>query len=107
MKQLTRYEMAAVKRTAQNTKMLKKQLAKLEAKRNEIDVQITDLEEQINTWEAPIVSKWGYDSEYIISLNGELPEDVDSSCEEEKPFEDEAPVAPQEFGFPMSDNENM
>ena len=65
--ELSRYELAAVKKTAQIIKPKKVKLSKLFAKRKEIDEQINDLQKEIDLWEAPIITKHGYSSEQILS----------------------------------------
>lgn len=66
--------MAAVKRTAQNTKTLVKNKAKLEEKMHELASQIVDLNTQIEAWEKPILDKWGYTSAQLIEMEGQIPE---------------------------------
>lgn len=71
MKELTRFEMAAVKRTAQNVKSMRKKLVKLEEKQSLITAEINQLEEMINDWEQPIIKMTGgFTSEQV--LNGEM-----------------------------------
>lgn len=65
--ELSRYELAAVKKTAQIIKPKRIKLSKLFAKRKEIDEQINDLQKEIDLWEAPIITKHGYSSEQILS----------------------------------------
>lgn len=65
--ELSRYELAAVKKTAQIIKPKRVKLSKLFAKRKEIDEQINDLQKEIDLWEAPIITKHGYSSEQILS----------------------------------------
>lgn len=65
--ELSRYELAAVKRTAQIIKPKRAKLSKLFAKKKEIDAQIDDLQKEIDLWEAPIITKHGYSSEQILS----------------------------------------
>ena len=79
MKQLSRFEMAAVKRTAQNTKMLVKKLDKIKSNIVELEQEKSDLESQIDDWEAPIFNKYGYKSDEIIAMGGIIPEDLVSS----------------------------
>lgn len=71
---LSRFELAAVKRTAQNTKTLVRTKSKLEEKMTELAKQILDINMQIDAWEKPIVDKWGYTSAQLIAMEGELPE---------------------------------
>lgn len=65
--ELSRYELAAVKKTAQIIKPKRAKLSKLFTKRKEIDEQINDLQREIDLWEAPIITKHGYSSEQILS----------------------------------------
>ena len=95
MKELSRFEMAAVKRTAQNVKSIRTKLVKLEEKQSLITAEINQLEEMINDWEQPIIKMTGgFTSEQV--LNGEmnieheeLPENsvVDDSSLAEYPLE--------------------
>lgn len=64
---LSRYELAAIKKTAQIIKPKRVKLSKLFAKRKEIDEQINDLQKEIDLWEAPIITKHGYSFEQILS----------------------------------------
>ena len=65
--ELSRYELAAVKRTAQNVKMLRNKLAKVTEKYNKIAAEKAGLEEEIENWETPIRRKYGFSSEEILS----------------------------------------
>lgn len=82
-KELTRFEMAAVKRVAANTKSLRTKVEKLNAKIAELTTMKTTYLNEIAMWEAPIVDKYGYsvdeilDGTYLIPVcNEELPESV-------------------------------
>lgn len=73
MKKLSKFEMAAVKRTAQNVKGMRKRKAKLEEKQSELTKEINELDEMISNWEIPIVKLTdGFTSEQV--LNGEMEE---------------------------------
>lgn len=65
--ELSRFEVAAVKRTAQNVKMLRNKLAKVTEKWENIDAEKRALESEINNWETPILRKYGFTSEEILS----------------------------------------
>lgn len=65
--ELSRYELAAVKRTAQNVKMLRNKLAKVTEKWEKIDAERKALTEEIENWETPILKKYGFTSEQILS----------------------------------------
>lgn len=77
MKELTRNELAAIKRVAATTKSLKTKKAKLYAKIAELDKLITDLNKEILTWEAPIIAMTGYTSDEI--LDGSWKKDVEEN----------------------------
>lgn len=88
MKELTRFEMAAVKRVAANTKSLRTKVEKLNAKIAELTTMKTTYLNEIAMWESPIVDKYGYsvdeilDGTYLIpTCIEELPESI--SIEEE------------------------
>lgn len=65
--ELSRYEVAAIKRTAQNVKMLRNKLAKVTEKYEKIASEKAGLEEEIANWETPILKKYGFSSEQILS----------------------------------------
>ena len=56
MKELSRFEMAAVKRTAQNVKTMRRKLEKLEVQQAEITKEVNSLSELIYDWEQPIIN---------------------------------------------------
>lgn len=62
----TKFELARLKRTAQNVEGFLKQKNKLEAKRAEIDAQLKTINEQIELTDAPTVAMTGYSTEDII-----------------------------------------
>lgn len=73
---LNRFQIAAVKRTAQNTKKLVSQREKVNAKMRELASELISINEQIDAWEAPIkVMTGGYTSEQVLAWNGVIPED--------------------------------
>lgn len=65
--EFSRYELAAIKRTAQNVKMLRNKLVKVTEKYNQIASEKAGLEEEIENWETPILKKYGLTSEEILS----------------------------------------
>lgn len=65
--ELSRYELAAVKRTAQNVKMLRNKLTKVTEKWEKIEAERRALAEEIENWETPIRRKYGFSSEEILS----------------------------------------
>ena len=72
---LNRFQLAAVKRTAQNTKKLVAQREKVNAKMRELAAELISINDQIDAWETPIkVMTGGYTSEQVIAWNGEIPE---------------------------------
>ena len=82
-KELTRFEMAAVKRVAANTKSLRTKVEKLNAKIAELTTMKTTYLNEIAMWESPIVDKYGYsvdeilDGTYLIpTCTEELPESI-------------------------------
>jgi hypothetical protein len=83
MKELTRFEMAAVKRVAANTKSLRTKVEKLNAKIAELQTMKSTYLNEIAMWESPIVDKYGYsvdeilDGTYLIpTCTEELPESI-------------------------------
>ena len=85
--ELSRYELAAVKRTAQITKPKRAKLSKLFAKREETDAQIDDLQKEIDLWESPIITKHGYSSEQILSGEADSMEETLKNMEPANPEE--------------------
>lgn len=68
--------MAAVKRTAQNTKKLVAQREKINEKMRALAAELIGINKQIDAWETPIKEMTGgYTSEQIISWNGVTPEE--------------------------------
>lgn len=65
-KEFTKFELARMKRTAQNVDGFLKQKNKLEAKKAEIDAQLKIINEQIELTDAPTVAMTGYHTEDII-----------------------------------------
>lgn len=83
---LNRFQMAAVKRTAQNTKKLVSQREKVNAKMRELASELISINEQIDAWEAPIkVMTGGYTSEQILAWEGVTPEENSQVAEEVTP----------------------
>lgn len=83
MKELTRFEMAAVKRVAANTKSLRTKVEKINAKIAELETMRNNYLSEIKVWESPIVEKYGYsvdeilDGTYLIpTCTEELPESI-------------------------------
>lgn len=71
MKELTRNELAVVKRTAKSTKPLRDKKAKLMAKLEEIQAEIKSIDESIEIFESPIKHlTGGFTSEEV--LNGTM-----------------------------------
>ena len=68
MKQLTKTQMAIVKRTAANTKALRKKCDILESQVQENQAMLQELTTQIDLFEAPIKAlSGGFDSHQILS----------------------------------------
>lgn len=92
--EISKFDMASCKRTAQNVKMLRRKLEKVNEKLESIMKEKEGLEEEIKTWEYPIIKKFGYTSEVIIA-NGGIPETVQENTNPESSMEmPEAPDAP-------------
>lgn len=75
MKELTRFELAAVKRVAANTKSLRTKVEKLNAKIAELQTTKATYLNEIAMWESPIVDKYGYTVDEILNGSYMLPED--------------------------------
>jgi hypothetical protein len=83
MKELTRFEMAAVKRVAANTKSLRTKVEKLNAKIAELQTTKAAYLNEIAMWESPIVDKYGYTVDQILDGSYMLPEDCEVCCASE------------------------
>lgn len=71
MKELSKFELAAVKRTAQNVSMQRRKKAKLETKIAELQAELDTVNVVIDSFEAPIIKmSGGFTSEEI--LNGAM-----------------------------------
>ena len=88
--ELNRFELASIKRTAQNVKMLRRKLEKVTEKYNQICTEKAALEEEIENWETPILKKYGFSSEQILS--GEADQMIEEAKQNE-PQTIEAPAA--------------
>lgn len=76
---LNRFQMAAVKRTAQNTSKLVRQREKVNAQMRELAAELININNQIDAWETPIkVMTGGWTSEQCIAYNGNLPENTEN-----------------------------
>lgn len=94
MRELTRMELAGVKRIAANTKSLRNKVEKLNAKIAELENTRESFVEEIKMWEAPIMEKYGYSVDEILSgdylaeteeteeIPAELPEGYDTDVNE-------------------------
>ena len=65
-KEFTKFELARLKRTAQNVEGFLKQKNKLEAKKAEIEAELANVNQQIELTDAPTVAMTGYNTEDII-----------------------------------------
>ena len=78
--------MAAVKRTAQNTKKLVAQREKVNARMRELAAELISINNQIDAWETPIkVMTGGWTSEQCLAYEGNLPEGQETTVTEETP----------------------
>lgn len=64
--EFTKFELARLKRTAQNVDGFLKQKNKLEEKKAAIDAQLEEVKQQIELTDAPTVAMTGYHTEEII-----------------------------------------
>lgn len=73
---LNRFQMAAVKRTAQNTKKLVAKREKVNAQMRDLAAELISINNQIDAWETPIkVMTGGFTSEQCIAYEGNLPQE--------------------------------
>jgi len=98
MKELSRTELATVKRTAANVKTFRAKKAKLEAQKAKIDAELESVNRSIDLFEQPIIEvTGGFTSEQV--LNGEM--ELAMSQPVESPTE--APVEGNTFEGPVQD----
>ena len=104
--ELSRYELAAVKKTAQIIKPKRAKMAKLIAKRDAIDNEINALQSEIDLWEAPIITKHGYSSEQILSGEAdEIASQTENMPEVPVGTINDAEEAPLRTGFSRTEGE--
>lgn len=101
MKELTRFEMAAVKRVAANTKTLRGKVEKLNAKIAELTTLKSTYLNEIAMWESPIVDKYGYTVDQILDGTYLIP----TYNEEEMPATPEECIMPESIA--ASENLNV
>lgn len=95
MKELSRTELATVKRTAANVKTFRAKKAKLEAQKAKIDAELESVNRSIDLFEQPIIEvTGGFTSEQV--LNGEMELAMSQSVESpaEAPVEETVCEAP-------------
>lgn len=103
---LDRYSMAAIKRTAQIIKPKRAKMAKLIAKRDAIDNEVSALQSEIDLWEAPIITKYGYSSEQILSGEAdEIASQTENMPEVPVGTINDAEEAPLRTGFSRTEGE--
>lgn len=89
MKELSRTELATVKRTAANVKTFRAKKAKLEAQKAKIDAELESVNKSIDLFEQPIIEvTGGYTSEQV--LNGEMDAALQQLKAAEQPVEEVA-----------------
>ena len=98
MKELSRTELATVKRTAANVKAFRAKKARLEAQKARIDAELESVNRSIDLFEQPIIEvTGGFTSEQV--LNGEMELAMNQSAESPS----EAPVEETVCGVSVSD----
>ena len=81
MIKLSRFQIAAIKRTVANTKKLVKEKEKVTAKIADFETKLAELEKEIDLWESPIKSiTGGYTAEEILAWGGQIPENEDDEA---------------------------
>ena len=86
--------MAAVKRTAQNTKKLVAQREKINEKMRALAAELISINEQIDAWEAPIkIMTGGYTSEQMLSWEGVTPEENSQVAENAPETPNDEPIS--------------
>lgn len=101
---LNRYELASIKRTAQNVKVLRKKLSRQDLIIEKAMQEKKALEEEISLWEAPLINKYGMTSEDILK-GEEAPEEPAPEQELSQP--DGEPIAEGEKDCPAEETVNF
>ena len=82
LKELSKFELAAVKRTAQNVSMQRRKKAKLESKIADLQAELDMVNTVIDSFEAPIIKmSGGFTSEEILNGVMEVAEATDAAPE--------------------------
>lgn len=69
---LSRFDIASIKRIADCVAQNRKKLAKVDEKLEALSKKKQELLLEINEFEAPIFSKWGFNSKQLIEANFDL-----------------------------------
>ena len=87
MKELSRFELAIIKRTAQNTKRLRKKRDKILAKQEEQEKELAILNQTIDEFEQPIVTMTeGFTSEEVLDGTMEFVQSQGFNSKEEMEY---------------------
>lgn len=70
--EINRFDIASIKRIASCVAVNRKKLAKAEERLAKAKAEVEDLTSQIENFETPIRTKWGYSSEELIKANFDL-----------------------------------
>ena len=70
--EINRFDIASIKRIASCVAVNRKKLAKAEERLAKAKAEVEDLTAQIENFETPIRTKWGYSSEELIRANFNL-----------------------------------
>lgn len=77
MIELTRFQMAAVKRTEQSVRALRRKKVRLEATIEKTLKEIEELDQEIDIWEQPVIQMTGgFTSEQVLNGEMELAEEL-------------------------------
>lgn len=100
MKELSKFELAAIKRTAQNVSMQRRKKAKLENKIAELQSELETLNIIIDSFEAPVIKMTGgFTSEEV--LNGAM--EVAAATEETPEGIIDSTATPDEVEVPVEE----
>ena len=69
---LSRFDIASIKRIADCVAQNRKKLAKVDETLETLYTKKQELLSEINEFESPILSKWGFDSKQLIEANFDL-----------------------------------
>ena len=104
MKELSKFEIAAVKRTAQNVSMQRRKKAKLEEKIANLQAELDMVNTVIDSFEAPIIKmSGGFTSEEILAGAMEVAASMEATTTSETATETDGEATVEEVEVPVEE----